>query len=346
MFGLMRQRGCGGQAQRQRRRLHYCGTCKTLGARHGQSSRWLLNHDTVFLAELLDALAPAPETHWHPAYAHSSCLKIPSSTQQPLPLRLAAAATVWMAGFKLQDRLEDRGGWHWRWLVWRFQGRFKQAHEELRQLGVAVERISELLASQHQREASAPQVLQSQGAESALTAVATPTAEATALVLSQGMTLVGKPELAPLGTRLGQHFGTLIYLLDAWEDYPEDHRRGAFNALGMLHNYPSVPEASMREAWYTRLWLLADQLVDDLNALPLPATAQASFQHRLRLNLTERLNTTDPGQDRRKTRKKRWSCADGCCDCCSGCDCDCPSGSGSGGGCCDGCNGCSCDCSS
>ena len=43
MFGIMKRA----------ERLPYCGSCKTIGAMYGQRARLLLNHDMVFLAELL-----------------------------------------------------------------------------------------------------------------------------------------------------------------------------------------------------------------------------------------------------------------------------------------------------
>ena len=58
MFGLMRAKKCGmSEAEKQFRRLNYCGTCKTIGSLYSQKSRFLLNHDTVFLAEFLTALS-------------------------------------------------------------------------------------------------------------------------------------------------------------------------------------------------------------------------------------------------------------------------------------------------
>lgn len=58
MFGLMQAKMCGmSAAEKNFRRLHYCGTCKTIGTLYGQKARLLLNLDVVFLAELLDALA-------------------------------------------------------------------------------------------------------------------------------------------------------------------------------------------------------------------------------------------------------------------------------------------------
>jgi len=58
MYGLMRARHCGQSLeQSERHRFHYCGTCKTIGRLYGQRSRLLLNHDTVFMAELLTLLS-------------------------------------------------------------------------------------------------------------------------------------------------------------------------------------------------------------------------------------------------------------------------------------------------
>ena len=52
MYGLMRSNVCPRHAQEaHHRRLHYCGTCKTMGRLYGQSSRVLLNNDAVFNTE-------------------------------------------------------------------------------------------------------------------------------------------------------------------------------------------------------------------------------------------------------------------------------------------------------
>ena len=98
MFGLMKARTCALSPELKRhRRLHYCGTCKTIGGLYGQSSRALLNHDTVFLAELLSALsgADAQLDEWHRAYQSYNCLALPRQrSAMPLGLQYAAAATL------------------------------------------------------------------------------------------------------------------------------------------------------------------------------------------------------------------------------------------------------------
>ncbi|MGH9764653.1 MAG: DUF5685 family protein, partial [Blastocatellia bacterium] len=98
MFGLMKTRMCHLEGDAKlRRRLHYCGTCKTIGRMYGQKSRFLLNHDTVFLAELLSTLSGDSERmqSWNSAYQSYNCLSLPRQDDDiPLPLEIAATATL------------------------------------------------------------------------------------------------------------------------------------------------------------------------------------------------------------------------------------------------------------
>src|SRR5260370_41810099 len=102
MLGLMRGA----------RRLPYCGTCKTLGAVYGHRTRLLLNHDTVFLAELL--LAQTPEPEWTGAYKSFNCLALPHRGEKfPVALGFAPAGTVGPAHFTVADHAAaaDLGRW-------------------------------------------------------------------------------------------------------------------------------------------------------------------------------------------------------------------------------------------
>jgi Family of unknown function (DUF5685) len=51
------------------------------------------------------------------------------------------------------------------------------------------------------------------------------------LFFAHGVRLVGRADLQPAMRELGREFGRLIYLLDAFEDYERDARRGEFNAI-------------------------------------------------------------------------------------------------------------------
>src|SRR5690349_11355933 len=111
MFGLMKARTCSLSPELKRqRRLHYCGTCKTIGSLYGQRSRALLNHDTVFLAELLSALSGTDRQldEWNQSYQSYNCLALPrSAAAMPLVLQYAAAATLTLTEFKLADHIKD-----------------------------------------------------------------------------------------------------------------------------------------------------------------------------------------------------------------------------------------------
>jgi Family of unknown function (DUF5685) len=118
MFGLMKPRHCSQtSSQRREHRLHYCGTCKTIGRHYGQRTRLLLNHDTVFLAELLTGLSgdAAPAAGWNRAYQSHNCFHLPaSSSDMPLALQFAATANVVLTQVKLADCIQDSKQHRWR----------------------------------------------------------------------------------------------------------------------------------------------------------------------------------------------------------------------------------------
>jgi Family of unknown function (DUF5685) len=100
MFGVMKNRSCSqSNEQKYEYRLHYCGTCKTMGALFGQASRFLLNNDAVFLAEVLSAVTPERQrqklTDWTKEYQSFNCFAMPSQSDAiPLPLTIAANVTM------------------------------------------------------------------------------------------------------------------------------------------------------------------------------------------------------------------------------------------------------------
>jgi hypothetical protein len=198
MFGLMKRAG----------RLAYCGSCKTIGAIYGQRARLVLNHDMVFLAELLMAHSGEPE--WGPAHRSFNCMAMPK--EHPRALRYAATAAVALAHFQIEDQLVDSNRWRWRALTRVFSSSYRRAAAELRTAGFPLDEMTAMLGTQAERERRA----------ASLGDVAEPTARATEMVFAHG-----DLKLASIGRR----FGFLVYVLDAWEDRAEDARSGDFNAL-------------------------------------------------------------------------------------------------------------------
>lgn len=228
-----------------------------MGAIYGQRTRFLLNHDTVFLAELLMEHAGQPE--WGAAYRKRNCMAMPKG-EMPLALQFAAAATVTLAHFRIADHCEDS-----RSRVWGMAGRFfgssfERASGELKKWKFPLDELARILASQSAREAR----------PESLAHVAEPTALATAMFFEHGFGLVGRPDLQEAMREVGYRFGFLIYTLDAYEDAAKDARSGDFNPLHVFSEIDAPREilSAAREI-----------------ALSLPPGLGA----RLRVNVEERL---------------------------------------------------------
>ena len=317
MFGLMKARTCSLSPELKRhRRLHYCGTCKTIGGLYGHRSRALLNHDTVFLAELLSALSGEDQQlgEWSSPYQSYNCLALPrAATDMPLPLRYAAAATMTLADFKLADHVLDSDQRRWRIIRRVFSKGFERAAAQLAAWDFPVEALRRALRSQESREARALRMTDS--VDAALAGLAEPTATATALFMAHGARLVNVTAAADVMQRVGRAFGALTYLLDALEDYDKDSRSGDFNAIRAAFRLGDerLP-AAVRKQVADRVWLLAAEVEAALNELPIAASRAELFASCLRHNLSHKLGARLPVvahtcQTKRATKepfRERW----------------------------------------
>jgi hypothetical protein len=280
MFGLMHFRGTNEAVDERRRwRMHYCGTCKTIGRQYGQSSRMLLNHDVAFLAELLTALSAQDIEKWDSDYRSWNCMTMPAEAAIPKVLQYSAAVNVLLSDYKIADHEVDSRRRRWVWLRQLFSNSFRKARHELTSLGFPLEESDRILAQQGALEATSKD----------LDTVAEPTAQVTALVFRHGAIVAEIPERADDLAAIGHRFGRLIYLLDAWEDFEKDQKTGAFNPL------------TSRE-WATQ------QIRKEAAEIELPS----DLKHRLQANIANRLATKFPIIHSCSTRmprgfKERWT---------------------------------------
>lgn len=344
MFGLMKPRHCRQTPEQKRdHRLHYCGTCKTLGRLYGQRTRLLLNYDTVFLAELLTSLSGfSPQSaSWKAAYQSRNCLYLPSPDEMPLALQFAATANVVLTEFKLSDRINDSRERRWAAVKRIFDKPFRRAAEKLVEWHFPLIQLWQLETVQNEREADFLGNHRKQSAEQILGHLAEPTANATAMFFDHGARLIGREDTQPQMTMLGHQFGRLVYLLDAFEDYEQDAKRGEFNAFRVAYGLTEPRLSSSHGKAVEELLIgIRKQIVLGFQALPL-ATGQAGlFAGRLQAALWDRLCKLTPIEEGKsgKHAPKSNSWWEGCGDCCCDCSCD---------GCCecggDGCCNCSCD---
>ncbi|HEX8566001.1 MAG TPA: DUF5685 family protein [Pyrinomonadaceae bacterium] len=310
MFGLMRAKRCSLTAeQRNERRLHYCGTCKTLGSLYGQKTRALLNHDTVFLAEILMALSEKPD--FGRALKSYNCLAKPkSSAEMPLPLQIAATANVVLAEFKIGDRIEDSTNRAWSAIGRFFDKSFRRAEKQLKAWDFPVAELKDLPRLQAEREAE--NFIESRDA--VLFYLAEPTARATALFFGYGAKLIGRDHLQSEMSALGAAFGEIVYLLDAFEDYENDFRRGEFNAIRAAFDLKNAGLSRVIRGKVENLLRRKEsEIAEILHQLPLEAGKAKLFALRLNENLSRSFRKSLPlAQDvcqtkRRKTIRDRFA---------------------------------------
>lgn len=291
MFGLMRAKKCGmSEDEKHFRRLNYCGTCKTIGSLYGQKSRLLLNHDTVFLAEILSSLSGENVQDWQKSYQSFNCLNLPKS-EMPVSLQFAATANVILTEFKLADHIEDEGKRRYKFARKAFSKEFQRAEKLLETWNFPLSEVKTILQTQEKRESK----INAKNADEILENLAEPTAQTTAIFFREGVRQIGKNELENLASEIGFAFGKLIYLLDAFEDYEKDFRGQNFNAFraGFDLNDEKLTAAAKRKITVI-LCGIESFLVEKIHQLPIAENQKSLFISRLSQNLHKRLKTNLP----------------------------------------------------
>lgn len=232
MFGLMKHKGAAPQPlPGEFRRLHYCGVCKALGKNYGQSARVVLNHDAVFIAELLSAIAENPEEcrEWEQALQSINCFYLPKNAENiPLPLQFGADVNMLLGCIKIQDNRED-GSRMWG-LADRWYKKFgEKARERLAAQGLDMAFVEAKLARQSELEKSTFHP-KNMGMERFLE-LSEPTAAITRHVFETGSAAISRPEFQKDLGEVGIALGRIVFWLDALEDYAADGKKERFNPL-------------------------------------------------------------------------------------------------------------------
>jgi hypothetical protein len=272
MFGTLKPHTCRlGCDRRRAYETFYCGLCQSLGHGYGTLSRALLNYDAVFLALVADGLmdaAGAPDRCRCPMMPVSFR---PTVSPSSPAMRYAAAMQMLLSDQWLADRAED-GKKAARVARPLLSGKVAAARAALDELGISLADLEGFERVQAAREV--PGVTGPREA-------AEPTASALERVFARmaelpGVTAAARGEegRAALGA-LGRRLGSAIYLVDALDDLPKDHRGGAFNPCLMRDKR----DGSLQVSW-PRVEAAWSILHDDLAALDRLAAALPLRRHR------------------------------------------------------------------
>ncbi len=271
-------------AAREQYRMHYCGTCKAIGKRYGQTARIALNYDTVFLAELLTTLSKEDTSNWPESFQSFLCIT-PSSWDTgaiPFPLQYAASANVLLLALKTDDNLKDSAAPVWRMVQRWFNADFRKAEKDMLQFGVNMDEIWQWIALQQHREHAA--IIPDDPTE-ALRYFAEPTARITASIFSQGARAIGEdPEKL---YQFGYQMGELIYLLDALEDVAQDARKKQFNAVQRAYSYV---DKTVKKSIADHIHGLTQKIKITINQLPIPEVQKTDYRQRFSTNVMVRVS--------------------------------------------------------
>ena len=299
MFGLMKARVCSQPEElRQNRRLHYCGTCKTMGRLYGHRSRLLLNNDAVFLGELLSALSGEYREldGWNRSYQSYNCMSLPKrGDDMPIALQFAAAAALISAEFKIADALVDSKKLRWKAASGFFSRDFEKASAQLASWQVPLDQLWQCSNEQQVIEAAAIASNRSGSSLELLERLSEPTARATGILFEHGARVIGCESVQESMRLLGGDFGRIVYLLDAVEDYEKDAREGSFNAIRAAFDLSSdrLP-GEVRSNVKQEIWKLANNVEAIFISMPLSRPVAERFAARLKTNLAQRLGVELP----------------------------------------------------
>lgn len=293
MFGLMRYEPLQTVPGELRlHRLHYCGTCKAILHQYGQRARLALNYDVVFLAEVLSHFHRDinPSQNWMQFRMGSGCFNDPFH-QQPLPYSLsyAAAVNIFLASVKLSDNISDERGsrkWAWRFSKNLLRADIRKAAEALAATGMEVQILEKSIAEHQRRETEAVPDFPSSSA--LLDYYAGATAETVGLIYQHGVK--AQPSAAHSLYNLGFRFGKLVYILDAFLDYPGDLKEKRFNPLRILWK-EQMPDRLQVQDMEKRIEETRQEVAEAIMELGLPENQEIQFCERLKTRVRFQVST-------------------------------------------------------
>lgn len=288
MFGLMRpEKTCSTNRQQHTEyyfhRRHYCGTCKAMGNEFGQSSRMLLNFDTVFLSEILSLLHQEDTKTWESNLTRvNTCFSMPKE-EVPFSLQYAATANMLLSELKFDDNIKDSKRLSWRIANEYFSGSFKKAKVKFDDWGIDTQLIQEWIVEQANREATKKTF---DDLQTGLQYYAAATAHITAIIFSEGSK---RTKTQADLYDLGYAFGELMYILDAFEDFEEDVFKGEFNPLAILMNAERTLNKSQLEQLRSIILEQQKSINTNFDTLPIEPTYIERYKSRLMSNLALRI---------------------------------------------------------
>ncbi len=258
----------------ERYKAAYCGLCHVIGQDYGHLPQLFLNYDFAFLAMLL------AEHRHEPSLPVCRCAVFPwrkqATWQEDAGLHLAAAESVVLCYWKLQDSRQDEGFWKRLGagcLAWLMTPAYRKAKQRCEAFTDVVQTcLSELRDLEQNAVASLDQP-----------------ADAFARIL-QASALETDPRGQEAKAQLLYHLGRWIYLVDARDDAKDDAKTGNYNPTLLVQSddperaderLSDTMALSLSMAQHAYTWIdegIWASILTHILHLGLPAIQEAVFQ--------------------------------------------------------------------
>ena len=220
-------------------KAYYCGLCKTLGKRHNQTSRLLLNYDFAFLALLCDSLKEEKSI-----FSREGCVKRIGkrlTVKHSHKLDFVADMNLYFTYLKLKDDISDNKSVKAFFAVLPFllkASKIKKCYPELCEKSeIHLKRLSFL-------EKDKCEIIDKVAHEFAS--------------ILEAMFVEADPKLKEIGYVLGR----FIYIVDACDDMISDYKKGTYNPLCMQYEFDGTCTKQMKEELQTLLYNSLSDLAD------------------------------------------------------------------------------------
>lgn len=231
MFGFLTLPcSCRTAADAELYRRYFCGLCDALSVDYGLPARWLINHDSTFIAVLTIAQMPQPTPiTWSRHCRPFARPKLAVAGNRAFDY--AAAITLCGMRIKLQDTRQDESslvGLSCVLVALLSRGMFTKAHTVLAEFGFPISDVLYYLTGQSKLEAAI-----ARGEVDPQRAIE-PSAHALGTIFAYSAVIAGQPQPDPALYTVGHALGRIIYVLDSYQDQVEDRARGRFNFMAAL----------------------------------------------------------------------------------------------------------------
>ncbi len=235
--------------EKKRYQATYCGVCRALRDRYGQTERMTLNYDTTFLAMMLNGLYEE-----NSEYVKIHCMAHPirkNRASQNQYVDYAADMTVLLAYYKCLDDWEDEK----KHLSKRFGDHLEQYKKDLeekypRQCTCVRMNLQKLSEIEQTKGADAKQAIYYAGE-----------------MLTE-LFVYREDHWSNDLRSFGYEMGRFIYLMDAALDYDKDLKKGTYNPLQQMGITPIEAEADLKKLIGNAAYIFEDlPIISDANIM-------------------------------------------------------------------------------